>query len=210
MAPLTRLSRWLCDYLHCSPCQHILCHAGSMLRIIEAKHRFPFVMPQSGAGQFTYMGRSRGPQAQVTCEQFAQCQLQLLVMDLETCDLVSYSLGSSKIFRIRRDNRWLAMALEILAHVNSTYMQPGVQPKPDALMDDKAALYKSFMAATKGAMHRLAQQPALDVKSAVNQAAMQPYFLDGVAAEDESRQYVGEHNHSAGTVPCCHDSRGDT
>lgn len=175
------------------------------MRIIEAKHRFPFVMPQSGVGQFTYMGRSRGPQAQINCEQFAQCQLQMLVMDVDACDLISYSLGSSKIFRIRRDDKWLAMALEILAHVNGTYMGPGVQPKPDALMDDKAALYKSFMAATKSAMHRLAQQPAQEVKSAVKQDAMQPYFLDGVAPEDESRQYVGKQNGFAGMAPSCYE-----
>ena len=51
-----------CHCLHCTAHQHLLCHAGSILRIIEAKHRFPFVMPQSSAGLFTYMGRSRGPQ----------------------------------------------------------------------------------------------------------------------------------------------------
>ena len=193
-----------CHCLHCTAHQHLLCHAGSILRIIEAKHRFPFVMPQSSAGLFTYMGRSRGPQGQVSCEQFAQCQLQMLVMDVDTCDLISYSLGSSKIFRIRRDNKWLAMALEILAHMSSTYMQPGKQPKADALMDDKAALHKSFVATTKATMHRLARQPVLDVKSTVNQAAMQPYFLDGVAPHDKNRQSVGEEKHSPGTVPCCH------
>jgi len=165
-------------------------------------------MAHSRIGQFTYMGRSRGPQAQITCEQFAQCQLQMLVMDVETCDLISYSLGSSKIFSIRRDNKWLAMALEILAHVESTYMRLGVQPKPDALMHDKAALYKSFMAAMKGAMHRLAQQPALEVKSSVNEAAMQPYFLDGVAPQDDRRRHVGKHENIAGMLPYCHNYPG--
>lgn len=196
-----------CHCLHCTAGQHLLCHAGSILRIIEAKHRFPFVMPQSGFGQFTYMGRSRGPQAQVSCEQFAQCQLQMLVLDVDICDLISYSLGSSKIFRIRRDNKWLAMALEILAHINSTYMQPGKQPKADALMDDKAALHKSFVASTIAAMHRLARQPALEVKSSLNQAAMQPYFLDGAAPQDKSRQYVGKHTHSPGMVPLLSSNR---
>ena len=163
-------------------------------------------MPQSGFGQFTYMSRLRGPQAQVSCEQFAQCQLQMLVLDVDICDLILYSLGSSNVFRIRRDNKWLAMALEILAHINSTYIQPGKQPKADALMDDKAALHKSFMATTKAAMHRLARQPALEVKSSLNQAALQPCFLDGAAPQDKSRQYVGKHEHSPGMVPCCHRS----
>lgn len=171
-----------------------------MLRIIEAKHRFPFAPPKSRTGQFTYMGRRREPHAQVECEQFAQCQLQMLVMDVEACDLISYSLGISKIFRIRRDNKWLAMALEILAHVHITYMRPGVQPQPDALMSDKAALYKSFMAATKSALHALAQQPAQQVKSAVKQDAMHPYFLDEVALDNNRRQRVGKQSDFAGTA----------
>lgn len=161
-------------------------------------------MHQSGDGRFTYMGRRREPQKHISCEQFAQCQLQMLVMDVETCDLISYSLGKSRIFCIRRENRWLSMALEVLAHVNITYMQPGVQPKPDALMDDKAALYRNFMAATKSAMHRLAQQTTLLVDSAVNQAAMEPRFLDAAAPEDERRQRVGKHKHCRSIV-MCHD-----
>ena len=126
------------------------------------------MMHQSGARQITYMGRGRGPQKHITCEHFAQCQLQMLIMDVETCGLISYSLGSSKPFRIRREKRLLSMALESLAHVNITFMQPRVQPKPDALMDDKAALHKSLMAATKGAMHVIAQETALVVESSVN------------------------------------------
>ena len=96
-----------CHCLHCPAYQRFLCHAGAVVRIMEAKHRFPFLMPKSGAGHFTYMGRSRGPQSQVSCEQSAQCQLQMLVVDVDTCDLITYSLGSSKIFRIRRNNECL-------------------------------------------------------------------------------------------------------
>ena len=180
-----------CHCLHCTAHQPLLCHAGSMMRIIEAKHRFPFMMPQSSAGHFTYMGRLRGPQGQVGCKQFAQCQLQMLVVYVDTCDLISYNLGSNKIFRICRDNKWLAMALEILAHMKSTYKQPGRQPKADALMDDKAALLKSFVAITSHDAQACTAASAGCQEHCVSRCdvALLPRW---VAAHDENRQSVGE------------------
>lgn len=157
------------------------------------------MLPQTGHGQFVFMGKSRKPQTQVTCEQYAQCQLQMLVADVDSCDLISYSLDFSTIFHISRDDRWLAIALEILAHMNTKYIQIGKQPTADALMTDKPHLHKSFMSTTRAAMHRLARQPTSEVKSAVNLETMQPYFLDGEAGDDERRLHVG-----APTCPCLH------
>ena len=150
------------------------------------------MLSQSGAGQFTYMGKSRRPQAQISCEQFAQCQLQMLVIDVSMCDLISYSLGGSKIFHLQRDDRWLAVALEVLAHMNARYIQQPQQPLPDALMTQKSSLHKSLISETKTAMQRLARHPVSEVRSAVHHAALWPYFLDMTAPEDERRVCGGE------------------
>jgi hypothetical protein len=172
-------------------CLSIPLAAGEIKKVVEAKHRFPFVLSQSGAG-FTYMGKSRKPQEQISCEQFAQCQLQMLVFDVSMCDLISFSLGGSRIFHLQRDDRWLAIALEILAHMNARYIQQAQQPQPDALMTEKSYLHKSYITATKTAMHRLARHPVSEVRSAVHHPALSPYFLNMEPPADERRVRVGE------------------
>ena len=54
--------------------------------IVEAKHRFPFV---ESKGVFTFMGRRRLPLKDMSAEYFAQCQLQMPVLNVMRCDLIS-------------------------------------------------------------------------------------------------------------------------
>ena len=165
---------------------------GQLVRLVEAKHRFPFAPPARPDGKFTYLGRSRAPQKQISCEQFAQCQMQMLVMDCKECDLISFSLGGSRIFHIKREAKWLAIALQLLEHMQQNYIALKKQPQPDALMTDKPALYKSFISETVAAMQQLERQNHTEVASAVERSKMTPYFLDKVSPADASRIQTGE------------------
>lgn len=165
---------------------------GKAIRLVEAKHRFPFAPPAGKQGMFTFLGRTRGPQKQISYEQFAQCQLQMMVMDIDRCDLISYSLGSSRIFHLQRDNAWLALALQILQHMHITYMLPGEQPKEDALMHDKPQLYHSFLSATIASMQKINRQPHTDVESALDRSEMSSVFLDNAAQNDDRRHAIGK------------------
>ena len=69
-----------------------------------------------------YLGRSATPQQRVICEQLAQCRFQMLAMDARECNLISFSLGSSRIFTLRRDAAWLQLALQRLQHMRTAYI----------------------------------------------------------------------------------------
>lgn len=164
---------------------------GELVRVVEAKHRFPFAPPANAQAMFTYMGKSRSPQKNITCEQFAQCQMQMLVMDVSRCDLISYSLGGSRIFQLQRENAWLALALQMLQHVHTAYAARGLAPKEDAMMQEKPELYNSFLAATVDAMRKVEKQLHTDVQSAINRSEMSTFFLDEEAPNSTRRLAVG-------------------
>ena len=166
-------------------------NTGSAVRIVEAKHRCPFAPPSNRRLGFTFLGRRKGTQLQTTCEQFAQCQFQMLVLDVAECDLVSYSLGGSRIFRLRQDNRWLLLALQLLQHMQSVYISQGKPPPEDALMHDLPSVYDSFLAATQAGMDKIGRQHHADVPSAVQRSAMYPYFLDDISNDDTRKVAVG-------------------
>ena len=170
--------------------------SGSAIKIVEAKHRTPFVPTHQGSGTLVYLGRSAAPQQRVTCEQLAQCQFQMLVMDVRECDLISFSLGSSRIFTLQRDDAWLQLALQRLQHMQTAYISQGNSPPPDALKHDLPEIHRMFVAATVEAMERIRQQQHEDVTSAVQRAAMSLPFLDNLCKDDDRRVAVGKRQQS--------------
>lgn len=166
--------------------------SGRTIKIVEAKHRTPFVASSKGDGSFTYLGKSAKPQQQVTCEQLAQCQFQMLVMDVTECDLISFSLGSSRIFNLRRDDAWLRLALQRLQHMQTAYISTGKPPPADALKHDLPELHNRFFTATVEAMQRINKQQHEEVQSAVQRAGMSQHFLDDVSDDDDRRAAVGK------------------
>ena len=71
-----------------------LCTTASLARrsrLVEAKHRCPFV-PSAGQA-FYFKGNRMFALEDVPLEYFSQCQMQMLVQDLPHCDLISYALS---------------------------------------------------------------------------------------------------------------------
>jgi len=166
--------------------------SGHTIKIVEAKHRTPFVASSKGDGSFVYLGMSAKPQQQITCEQLAQCQFQMLVMDVAECDLISFSLGSSRIFILRRDDAWLRLALQRLQHMQTAYISQGRLPPPDALKHDLPEIHRKFVTATVEAMQRISRQQHEEVQSAVQRTAMSQPFLDNVCNDDDRKAAVGK------------------
>ena len=180
------------------PCMIASCDAvirdnsGRTVKIVEAKHRTPFVAAHRGDGRFVYLWDSAKPQREITCEQLAQCQFQMLVMDVTECDFISFSLGSSRIFILQREDAWLRLALQRLQHMQTAYISKGAPPPPDALKHDLPELHKEFLEATGDAMQRVAMQQHKDVLSAVNRAALSRPFLDDLRNDDTRKAAVGK------------------
>lgn len=65
----------------------------------------------------------------------------MLVAGVRQCDLVSYAMGSCRIFHLERDAAWLA-------HLQSTYIMQGYFPSEEALIRDMPDLHEAFLAAT--------------------------------------------------------------
>ena len=108
----------------------------------------------------------------------------MLVMDVTECDLISFSLGSSRIFALRRDDAWLRLALQRLQHLQTAYISQGKPPPPDALKHDFPEIHRKFFTATVEAMQRISRQQHEEVQSAVQRAAMSQPFLDNACNDD--------------------------
>lgn len=157
-------------------CDAIISNAGitQAQMIVEAKHRFPFA---GSRGIFTFMGKRRMPIKEVSVEYFTQCQLQMLDLDVERCDLISYSLGLSRIFHLRRDDLWCSLALRLLRELHSQQITTKKVPSAEFYQGAVRHLHDALVQQTVRSMQELTEQRVTEVKSAVNLQA-RDRFLD--------------------------------
>lgn len=153
--------------------------------LVEGKHRFPFV--QGRDGLFTFMGRKRKPMAEVSVEYYAQCQLQLLVTGLQRCDLLSYSIGSSTIFHIARDDEWCSLALQVLQEMQSQHISTRRQPTSASFETHMPDLHHKLLRRTITSMQALQRQRHTEAQSKVN-GQKRDRFLDNMPDTDRRKQ----------------------
>lgn len=163
--------------------------SGAAIKAVEAKHRCPFV--PSSANSFQFRGSAAGALEDIPVDYFCQCQLQMLVQDLTQCDLVSYSLAGSRVFTIPRDDTWLALALQLLAHLQEKYICTQQIPAADILSIEAPQLFRRFMEQTKLALLTSQGRPGIEVPSSISTTASD-IFLDGMPENDPRKQEAGE------------------
>ena len=168
-------------------CDGVVRTADGAAWLVEAKHRTPFAPPAKQRKELTFLGKSRKPQSAVTVNQYVQTQLQMLVMDMQRCDLISYSLGTSTIFRIQRDNSWCSVALQLLALLERLYLKLGRVPPANVFDAEAAALHAELLQRTKEGMARLAAQKTTPVVSSTS-ANPGPPFLDDLPDSDDQKR----------------------
>ena len=167
-------------------CDAIINDAGidQAQMIVEAKHRFPFA---ESRGIFTFMGKRRMPLKEVSVEYFTQCQLQMLVLDVGRCDLISYSLGLSRNFHLRRDNLWCSLALRLLRELHRQQISTKKVPSAAFYQGPVRHLHDALVQQTVRSMQELTEQRVTEVKSAVNLQA-RDRFLDDQADTDPRKE----------------------
>ena len=168
-------------------CDGVVRAADGAAWLVEAKHRTPFAPPAKQRKELTFLGRRCKPQPAVTVNQYVQTQLQMLVMDMQRCDLISYSLGTSTIFRIQRGDRWCSVALQLLALLERLYLKLGRAPPPNVFTSVAAALHAELLQRTMAGMAELAAQRTIHVVSRLS-ANPGPPFLDHLPDSDNRKQ----------------------
>ena len=169
-------------------CDGVVRAADGSAWLVEAKHRTPFAPPAKARSEMAFLGRRCKPHAAVTVDHYVQAQLQMMVMDMQRCDLISYSVATSTIFRIMRDDQWCSLALQHLAHLEQQYLQHGKKPQADVFAADVAALHHELLRCTIEGMRMLATQKAIHVASRHNSANPGPPFLDHLPDSNRRKQ----------------------
>lgn len=159
--------------------------SGQAVLLVEAKHRFPYV--QTKDGLFTFMGKKRRPIDAVSVEYYAQCQLQMLVTGLQRCDLLSYSVGTSTIFHIARDDEWCSLALQILQHMQTQHISTRRQLTSAFYESSVHELYDKLLQRTISRMQMLQRQRHTEAASKINVRASDR-FLDNMPDTDRRKQ----------------------
>lgn len=152
--------------------------------IVEAKHRFPFV---ESKGVFTFMRRRRLPMKDMSVEYFSQCQLQMLVLDVMRCDLISYSLSGSTIFHLRRNDRWCGLALQLLRDLHTKHISTGEPPTTAFYRGSVRQLHDGLVQQTVKSMQELLRQRVTEARSVINPRATDR-FLDDKPEADPRKQ----------------------
>jgi hypothetical protein len=166
------------------------CSSGTPQRpafLVEAKHRFPFRPAVEG---FVFMGAAALPHTAITVEHFVQCQLQMLVLDTNRCDLISYSRGTSTIFHVERDDEWCASALEMLQHMHINHILSGTEPPRNVYEVHVPGLYSRFMQRTVHVMQLQQKRPTASVPSMLAKGGSP--FLDDAPADNAHRKHSGK------------------
>lgn len=110
----------------------------------------------------------------------------MLVIGVRERDLISFSLGSSRIFTLQWDDAWLQLSLQRLQHMQTAYISQGNPPHPDALKHNLLEINTIFVVATVEAMQRISKQRHEDVQSAAQRAAISLPVLDNLCEGDDS------------------------
>ena len=169
-------------------CDGVVRAADGTAWLVEAKHRTPFAPPAKERKELAFLGRRCKPHTAVTVDHYVQAQLQMLVMDMQRCDLISYSIATSTIFRIQRDDKWCSLALQHLAHLEQEYLQHGRKPPADVFEADVADLHRDLLQRTIEGMRMLAAQKTIHVASRFNSANPGPTFLDNLPDSNRRKQ----------------------
>ena len=177
-------------------CNGVIMDGSRVTALVECKHRTPYAPPARDRKELTFLGRRRKPHAAVTVEHYAQTQLQMLVMGVQRCDLISYSVETSTIFRIERNDKWYSLALQHFAHLEQRYLKHGQKPPPDVFFHpEMAGLHQALLQCTIDSMHALAKERTTQVASRFNAANPGPPFLDQLPDSDPRKQASRESTH---------------
>ncbi len=133
------------------------------------------------------MGRRRLPLKDMSAEYFAQCQLQMLVLDVMRCDLISYSLGGSTIFHLQRDDRWCGLALQLLSNLHTKHISTREPPTSAFYRSSVRQLHDALVQQTVKSMQELSRQRVTEARSAINPRATDR-FLDDEPEADPRKQ----------------------
>lgn len=157
---------------------------------MELKCSFPYrLSSRKGAGEYVYQGSSRVPQAGIPVEHYLQCHLQMLVTNLDRCDLVNYSPKcGTYVFQLRRDDQLCKLMLGILRDMNEAHIKPGIPPKASSRAAvNSSAMHAQFMEAVVRSV-RKAEQQRWEIPVSEFNPAQASTFLDSHSGAGPSQQ----------------------
>lgn len=106
-----------------------LVKAGTRVGVVVVKVKSPFALRDANSGDYYYRADKCQPLGQVPVETYLECQMHMVAVGVQRCDLVSYThKAGTAIFQLVRNDRVCSHMLRLLSKVHCTYIAPQCPP----------------------------------------------------------------------------------